>query len=661
MVASIVADVKLNTSGLSADVGKVEGRLGKMASSTKSVFKGVLGANVVGKAAQLAAGGVQKLTGVLGESVDEAREAEAVGKTTAAIIKATGGAAKVSADQVGDLATSISNKTGIDDEAIQSGSNLLLTFKNVRNEAGEGANVFDRASAAAVDLSKAGFGSIEGGAKMLGKALNDPTKGISALGRAGVTFTDQQKQQIKTMQQSGDLLGAQRIILGEVESQVGGVAAANASAADKAKVMAGNLKEQFGTVLLPLLDKGAQFFTTTLGPAISKGIDMIGPAFSRISAFLGPIITQVQGALAGLFGGEGGAGGLLAQVEPIRAALTGVFSSVVSVAQTVLPIVVQVVGALIGAIRDNLPAITSAYQSISQIVSGIATIITTVWTKIGPTVLPILTSVFGTVVSIVSGALKIVAGIIKVISSVLTGDWRGAWEGIKSIVSGATQIVMAVVRNAAKVVGVVFRALIGVLGGIWGSIKSGVTSAWNGIVSTITSKVSSVLAKAKSIKDSILGVFRGAGDWLRDAGRRIIDGLISGIERGISRVRTLLSDVTDMIPDWKGPAERDSKLLIGAGRLIMDGLVRGLDQGESKVRAQLRALTTQIEGAVSPTIAPEFALATSGPVRGRGGAVVNNYTIEVDVPPTANPAEVGRVVVAAIEAYERSGGRRRAS
>ena len=32
---------------------------------------------------------------------------------------------------------------------------------------------------------------------MLGKALNDPVKGITALGRAGVTFTDEQKKQIK--------------------------------------------------------------------------------------------------------------------------------------------------------------------------------------------------------------------------------------------------------------------------------------------------------------------------------------------------------------------------------------------------------------------------------------------------------------------------------
>jgi phage-related minor tail protein len=136
--------------------------------------------------------------------IAEARESEKVGKTTAQVIKATGGAAKVSAEQVGDLAQAISEKAGMDDEAVQTGANLLLTFKNVRNEAGQGADIFNRATAAAVDLSAAGFGSVDSSAKMLGKALNDPVQGISALSRAGVTFTASQKETIKKMAETSD-------------------------------------------------------------------------------------------------------------------------------------------------------------------------------------------------------------------------------------------------------------------------------------------------------------------------------------------------------------------------------------------------------------------------------------------------------------------------
>ena len=89
---------------------------------------------------------------------------------------------------------------------------------------------------------------------MLGKALNDPIKGITALSRAGVTFTQGQKDQIKTLVESGNLLGAQKIIMGELEAQVGGTAEATATAGDKMAATWANFQENLGTAVLPILD-----------------------------------------------------------------------------------------------------------------------------------------------------------------------------------------------------------------------------------------------------------------------------------------------------------------------------------------------------------------------------------------------------------------------
>lgn len=53
----------------------------------------------------------------------------------------------------------------------------------------------------------------------LGKALNDPIIGMGALRKVGVAFTEAQKEQIKTLQESGDLMGAQKIILNELGNE----------------------------------------------------------------------------------------------------------------------------------------------------------------------------------------------------------------------------------------------------------------------------------------------------------------------------------------------------------------------------------------------------------------------------------------------------------
>jgi hypothetical protein len=99
----------------------------------------------------------------------------------------------VSAAQVHDLATSIEGQTSTAAESIQSGANMLLTFKNIRNEAGKGNDVFNQSTKTLVDMSRAMGTEPQQAAIQLGKALNDPVKGISALSRVGVTFTDEQK------------------------------------------------------------------------------------------------------------------------------------------------------------------------------------------------------------------------------------------------------------------------------------------------------------------------------------------------------------------------------------------------------------------------------------------------------------------------------------
>ncbi|GAB3889533.1 phage tail tape measure protein [Terrabacter terrigena] len=255
---------EMETAGKSS--GKIFGN--GFGSSLKGAVTGVIAtlgiAELAGKAMSFAK-----------DSVAEARESQKVGALTESIIRSTGGAAKITAGQVGDLATAISNKTGVDDEAIQSGANMLLTFKNVKNEVGKGANIFDRATAAAADLSAAGFGDMAGQSKMLGKALNDPIKGISALGRSGVTFSEAQKKQIKTLVEHGKTLDAQRIILKEVESQVGGAAAASATAGEKLSTAWGNFKEGIGTTALPLIDKLATWTQSKVLPALQGVIDIL--------------------------------------------------------------------------------------------------------------------------------------------------------------------------------------------------------------------------------------------------------------------------------------------------------------------------------------------------------------------------------------------------
>ena len=103
----------------------------------------------------------------------------------------------------------------------------------VSASADDAGGAFDRTTMAAFNMAAAGFGSAESNAIALGKAMEDPIKGLTALRRSGTVFTEDQQKLIKSLVETGDVAGAQEVILAELESQYGGVAAATARAATR--------------------------------------------------------------------------------------------------------------------------------------------------------------------------------------------------------------------------------------------------------------------------------------------------------------------------------------------------------------------------------------------------------------------------------------------
>jgi SLT domain-containing protein len=210
-----------------------------------------------------------------------ARESNAISRVTEQRIRSTGGAAHVTAAQVGDLATSISNKTGADDEAIQSGENFLLTFTGVRNEVGKGNDIFNQAAMAATDLAAGlnhGEVSAQGtqqAANMLGKALSEPVKGMTALRRVGISFTASQVAQVKALVRTGHTLEAQKVILREVNKEFGGTAKAAADPLQRMGVILGNVGEDVGNKLLPALNAGADVLAAIPEPVYLAGAGFV--------------------------------------------------------------------------------------------------------------------------------------------------------------------------------------------------------------------------------------------------------------------------------------------------------------------------------------------------------------------------------------------------
>jgi len=243
------------------DSKSLEAALGRSQQKTSKFGKGLAVASKVAAGALVGLGLAAKV------GFDEINDSQKVMAQTQAVIESTGGAANVTAKHVNDMAQSLLDLSGVDDETIASGENVLLTFRNIHNEVGRSNDVFDQATKATLDLSVALGKDMQSSAILVGKALNDPVKGLSALRRVGVSFTADQEALIKKLVETGNTMEAQKLILGELNQEFGGSAKA---AGQTLSGQIGILKEHFADVAANLV--------TALLPALQNLIGVLSSA-----------------------------------------------------------------------------------------------------------------------------------------------------------------------------------------------------------------------------------------------------------------------------------------------------------------------------------------------------------------------------------------------
>jgi hypothetical protein len=210
---------------------------------------------------------VAGFTKFMGDAVEMAREAEKIQANLNATLASTKGVAGLTADEINDMAASLSQVTVYEDDVIVEAQAMMLTFTQIGKE------IFPQATETALNMADK-FGSLDSAVLQLGKALNDPILGVTALRRVGIQLTEAQEEQIKSFVESGDILSAQKVILGELETQFGGLARAIGETSEgKLTILQNNLantQEAIGTGLLPVIGQLTDKFSALLSPLVSS-------------------------------------------------------------------------------------------------------------------------------------------------------------------------------------------------------------------------------------------------------------------------------------------------------------------------------------------------------------------------------------------------------
>lgn len=239
---------------------------------------------------------------------------------------------------------------------------------------------------------------------------------------------------------------------------------------------------------------------------------------------------------------------------------------------------------------------------------------------------------------VVAGIVALVAIIVLIATKTnwFQKAWSVAWSAIKSAASGAMSGIKSAlnwlgslpgkfeswfgsakdtaVRHLSSLVswasGLPGR-LASALSSLAGKLGTSANNAGRAFVSAIKTKGGEAVNWLKGLPGKASSAVGNLDGKLASAGRQLIQGFINGITSMFGKVKSKLSGLTSMLPDWKGPAKKDARILTPAGRLLIQGFIKGIDESTAQLRARLRQITAALPNNVRSGYGRSLARATA--------------------------------------------------
>lgn len=630
------------------DLGKTAKDAGGGFSALREIGVGALReiGSIAVNALGSAAGAVKDF---ISDGISAARETAKLNAQTDAVLKSTGNAAGTSAKHIADYASALSAAAGkslFGDDQIQQSENMLLTFTNIRGK------VLDAATAISVDMAQALGGAPKDNAIQLGKALNDPIKGVTALTRVGVTFTQDQKDMIQAMVETGDVAGAQGVILAELNKEFGGSAEAAAKADGgmaQFRDRMGEAAEALGTALLPLIGKLAGFLNDTVAPAVEATVSRIGNLIAAFQTgaeggdFLGgltnalyslndvsPVFDTIADGILSIAQSydEGGVGGALNDffyqltgIQGIGFAITDTFNAIVGAFQP-----------LIATFTDARTPVEGFINVLSEISPTFALLVN-VAQQILPQLLAVVQQIFGDIVAfvqqhgqeIIDSALHtwqtirstidaLVPPIVAIVSAVLTqisNLWHAHGEDIMAILKKAWDTIILIVNTALElykaIVPPILNAIAKFITDNGAQIQAIIGNVWTVIKSIIDIALTLIQGIIQTALQIMHGDFEGAYQTLQAMNQQVWDDIKAIIQAVWNTIVILLTGVWNDIKTkaegaWnaiKGVLEGVAHSIVdtisalpdklsGVGSDIINGIVNGIENEAGRLFDTLR-------------------------------------------------------------------------
>lgn len=324
--------------------------------------------------------------------------------------------------------------------------------------------------------------------------------------------------------------------------------------------------------LMPLIGQ----LVSSLLPPLADIIAALLPVASQIVSMIGQVISQLASALVPV-------------IQQVMDFVSQLVTAITPLIQQLVPVITDAVSGITGIIQQLMPVIQSIISVVGSVVSAIIGFITGTLLPAVQAMLPYVSGVIDGIQGVIQGVVGVISGVISMVTNLINGNWSGAWNSFKSILS-----------NAAGAVG---------------GLVSGIVSA-------------------------IKGVFAGAGSLLKNAGSQLISGLWNGISGAIGglydKIKGALSGLVDKAKEALGIHSPSRVFRDEVGRYIPPGISEGIDKAtpalQRDIAKRMQGVTAAAQSAFQPmTLRSAIGVEGSTPLPETGNGLADLASMLVEL------------------------------
>lgn len=345
------------------------------------------------------------------------------------------------------------------------------------------------------------------------------------------------------------------------------------------------LRSEFGTMLQNVFVSLQQAFQL-----LQPSIQALMTALSQLAAAVMPVITNLVGQIIPLLTPiiSTLVGALVPAIQGILTVVTTVIQAITPAIQGVQPVVAAVVAAITAVIQALMPVISQISSLITDVVAAITPVIQGLEPLV-TAVVQAITSVIQTLVPVIQALAPLVSTIISAIVGFISSTLLPTIQAMLPFIQGVINGITSVVSGIVSVIQGVINMVTGIINGNW-------SQAWHGFQQIVSGAWQAVWGILCGIGNLIMGAFAGAGTWLWNAGKSILNGLLSGLKAAWHGVMSFIGGIGDWIVRHKGPLSYDKVMLKPAGLAIMQGFDKSLKAGWKDVQRTVNGMNAQING-----------------------------------------------------------------